>query len=547
MNNSVPNGERALILAPPTLSRLALDLFDEAGIQALVTNNLGEMADALGQGAGLAIMADESLGGFVQSPVYRYLRAQPAWSDLPVVLLTSPTPARAPDTDLHAALGNLFMLQCPFQSSGLLALTHSSLRARRRQYQAQRHVTQLQDLEQRVEEQLRHLREDEQQLRHTQKMEAIGQLAGGVAHDFNNLLTGIGGSLELIKRRLAQGRHEALPTLIDMSQGAVQRAASMTHRLLAFSSRQPLDARPVSLVTLLEHDSLSQQLTPPISLQVTLDDDLWHVEVDAQQLREALDNLLSNARDAMPNGGELRIHASNRRQGKPLPGGHPLASGDYVLLSVQDNGCGMPQSTVDRAFDPFFTTKPIGQGTGLGLSMVYGFSRQSQGHVALYSSIGHGSRVELFLPRHVPPASNAPGITPKTSGAELAGNGGNSVLIVEDDDTVRQLVHETLSEQGYLCSDVADASLALPVLRSNHPIDLLISDVGLPGMNGRQLAEIARKLRPGLKVLFITGYAENATSHRAFLDPGMQMINKPFKFTQLTRKVAQMLGPGKHP
>nr|WP_178116397.1 ATP-binding protein [Pseudomonas brassicae] len=538
----MPNGERALILAPPSLSSQALDLFDEAGIEALVTRDLNEMADALGQGAGLAIMADESLGGFVQSPVHRYLTAQPSWSDLPVVLLTNPAHAEQPAAaDLHAALGNLFVLQCPFQSSGLLALTHSSLRARRRQYQAQQHATQLKALEQRVEEQLRHLQQDEQQLRHTQKMEAIGQLAGGVAHDFNNLLTGIGGSLEMIRRRLAQGRQQELPKLIDMSLGAVQRAASMTHRLLAFSSRQPLDARPVDLRQMLERTRLEALLNPQISLRLTLDAGLWLAQVDVQQLQEALDNLLSNARDAMPNGGELHVHASNRRQGKPLPGGNPLASGDYVLLSLHDNGCGMPQSTLDRAFDPFFTTKPIGQGTGLGLSMVYGFTRQSQGHVALHSCIGRGTRVELFLPRHVEnPAPHSLPLAAET-------HAGNRVLIVEDDATVRQLVHETLTEQGYECSEVADASLALPVLRSSRPIDLLISDVGLPGMNGRQLAEIARKLRPGLRVLFITGYAENATSRMSFLDPGMQMINKPFKFTQLTRKVAQMLGTGKAP
>nr|WP_255263596.1 response regulator [Pseudomonas aegrilactucae] len=531
-----------MILAPPSLCSQALNLFETAGIEVLVTHDLNEMAHALDQGAGLAILADESLGGFVQSPVHHYLRAQPAWSDLPVVLLTSPAHAAHPtDADVQAALGNLFLLPCPFHSSGLLSLAHASLRARRRQYQARQHGTQLKALEQRVEEQLRHLQENEQQLRHTQKMEAIGQLAGGVAHDFNNLLTGIGGSLEMIRRRLAQGREQELPKLIDMSLGAVQRAAAMTHRLLAFSSRQPLDARPVDVKALLQRARLQPQLNPDITLQLTTDDDLWRAEADAQQLQEALDNLLSNARDAMPNGGELRIHACNRRQGKPLPGGNPLASGDYVLLSLHDNGCGMPQSTLDRAFDPFFTTKPIGQGTGLGLSMVYGFSRQSQGHVALYSCIGHGTRVELFLPRHI----DGPAKQPAPAQAET--RSGNRVMIVEDDATVRQLVHEALTEQGYQCTEMADASLALPVLRSSRPIDLLISDVGLPGMNGRQLAEIARKLRPGLKVLFITGYAENATSRMGFLDPGMQMINKPFKFTQLTRKVAQMLGRGKTP
>lgn len=535
MNNSVPNGERALILAPPTLSRLALNLFDEAGIQALATRDLDEMADALGQGAGLAIIADESLGGFVQSPVHNYLRTQPAWSDLPVVLLTSP--ARAPDADLHTALGNLFLLACPFQPSGLLALTHASLRARRRQYQAQYSAARLQDLEQRVEEQLRHLREDEQQLRHTQKMEAIGQLAGGVAHDFNNLLTGIGGSVELIRRRLAQGRQEDLPKLIDMSLGAVQRAASMTHRLLAFSSRQPLDAGPVSLAILLDGDQLRALLTPQIDLQVSLDADLWHIEVDAQQLREAIDNLLSNARDAMPNGGELRIHAGNRRQGKPLPGGHPLASGDYVLLSVHDNGCGMPQSSVDRAFDPFFTTKPIGQGTGLGLSTIYGFARQSAGDVQIRSTGGRGTEVTLLLPASQSPLLSITEPTPDT----VISTAGEHVLVVEDMSVVRSFVCEVLTDAGYRCTPAPDVESALQKLHADPSIALLLSDVGLPHMNGRELANVARMLRPSLPVLFMTGYAENAIDRQHFLGERMDIVTKPFQIHELLDKVRRSL------
>ncbi|MDD0976981.1 ATP-binding protein [Pseudomonas fontis] len=536
MNDSLANGERALILAPPPLSSLTHALLDKAGISALATSTLVELGQALDQGAGLAIIAHESLDGFAESSLKHYLSTQPDWSDLPVVLLTA-TPCSDPAcAALHAELGNLYLLQCPFLPQGLLTLTQSSLRARRRQYQARSQAMEQLHVQQALEEQLRHLREDEQRLRHTEKMEAIGQLAGGVAHDFNNMLTGIGGSLELINRRLAQGRQQDLPKLIDLSLSAVHRAASMTHQLLAFSSRQSLNATPVSLARLLDRERLSALLSPQITLHIELEDDLWLARADTQQLQETLDNLLGNARDAMPNGGELRIHAGNRHLGKSVPGGHPLASGDYLQLSLSDNGCGMPQSSVDRAFDPFFTTKPIGKGTGLGLSMVYGFIRQSQGHVTLHSKIGQGTSVELFLPRF----NNDPQPDAQSPVADQH-PASSRVLIVEDDATVRLLVRETLEEQGYACKEVADATLALPLLRAPERIDLLISDVGLPGMNGRQLAEIARTLRPGLKVLFITGYAENATARMSFLDPGMQMISKPFSFSQLASKVAQML------
>ncbi|MEE1923258.1 ATP-binding protein [Pseudomonas sp. 148P] len=537
MNHSSANSERALILAPPPISGVALSLLDQAGVSALATENLAELADALDNGAGLAIIAHTCLGGFEDSLLKSYLGSQPQWSDLPVVILGDGEHSISSSPELCLALGNLFILPCPFPEQDLLDLTHSSLRARRRQYYSCQQGLELASLQQQTEERVRHLREDEQRLRHDEKMEAIGQLAGGVAHDFNNLLTGIGGSLELIRQRVGQQRFEDIPRLVDMGLNAVQRAASITHRLLAFSSRQSLDGRPVQLAALLERKRVGDLLGPGIRLQLRIDEQLWPAQADARQLQEALDNLLVNARDALPEGGEVRIEVSNRHLQRPLPEAHPLNGSDFVRISVSDNGCGMPQNIVDRAFDPFFTTKPIGQGTGLGLSMVYGFSRQSHGHVSLYSRVGQGTEVELLLPRHHPEDASSPVASASPSRDANA----SRILVVESNATVRQLVRDNLVEQGYRCQDVADAATALALLRSERPYDLLICNVGLPGMSGRQLADIARKRRSGLRVLFITGYAEQASAQLGHLDPGMQVLNKPFSFEQLKERVARML------
>ncbi|OLS62609.1 ATP-binding protein [Pseudomonas putida] len=537
MNHSSANSERALILAPPPISGQALNLLDQAGLQALVMRSLEELAGTLDQGAGLAIIAHTSLDGFESSQLKQYLGSQPLWSDLPVLLLGDGAQSISHSPDLCLALGNLFILPCPFAEQALLDLAHSSLRARRRQYYSCQQGLELASLQRQTEERVRHLREEEQRLHQDQKMEAIGQLAGGVAHDFNNLLTGIGGSLELIRQRHTQQRPEEIPRLVEMGLNAVQRAASITHRLLAFSSRQSLDDRPVQLAALLERKRLNEVLGPGVRLQVRIDDKLWPAKADARQLQEALDNLLVNARDALPEGGEVRIEVSNRHLPRPLPEAHPLSGTDFVRISVSDNGCGMAQSTLDRAFDPFFTTKGIGQGTGLGLSMVYGFSRQSHGHVSLHSRLGQGTEVELLLPRHHPQDPAAP----VACGNEAQAGHEQRILIVESDSTVRHLVRDHLTEQGYPCQDVADADQALSLLRSERHYDLLICNIGLPGMSGLQLAEIARKLRGGLRVLFITGYAENASAHLGRLAPGMQVLNKPFSFATLKDKVAHML------
>jgi PAS domain S-box-containing protein len=397
-------------------------------------------------------------------------------------------------------------------------------------------------LEQQVEERTSQLRNNEEALRQSQKMEAVGQLTGGIAHDFNNMLTGIIGALELLRRRLSRGRTEDLDSLIDLGVTSANRAAALTHRLLAFSRRQSLDSKPVQMNQLVQSmgELIHRSLSESISLDMRLDEQLWTAEADPNQLESALLNLVINARDAMPEGGQLTVSTYNQRLDRNFTNAHEsLQPGDYVVLSVNDSGCGMPQNVINRAFDPFFTTKPIGQGTGLGLSMIYGFSKQSHGHVSIQSEVGVGTTVRLYLPRFRGEEDDEE--FSFQSNATYAKEG-ETVLIVEDDPAVRVLVSEVLSELGYAFVEAGDAAGAVPILESGQRIDLMISDVGLPGMNGRQLAEIGRQLRPGLKVLFITGYAEHAAVRAGFLDAGMQMITKPFALDHLTAKVREMIG-----
>ncbi|WP_341964298.1 response regulator [Pseudomonas sp. RC10] len=396
-------------------------------------------------------------------------------------------------------------------------------------------------LEQQVEERTSQLRHNEEVLRQSQKMEAVGQLTGGIAHDFNNMLTGIIGSLELLRRRIAKGRIDDLDGLIDLGVTSANRAAALTHRLLAFSRRQSLDSKPVEMNELVHSmgELLHRSVNESVRLDMCLDPALWTAEADPNQLESALLNLVLNARDAMPNGGMLMIETFNRKLDRTFTNAYEnLLPGDYVVLSVTDTGCGMPENVISRAFDPFFTTKPIGQGTGLGLSMIYGFTKQSRGHVSIESQVGHGTTVQLFLPRFHGD-KDAEDLNDDQRAVEA--REGETILIVEDDPAVRALVSQVLSELGYGYLEAADAVGAVPILESGQRIDLMISDVGLPGMNGRQLADIGRQLRPELRVLFITGYAENAGTRAGFLEDGMQMITKPFAFDQLTAKVREMI------
>ncbi|AEV62723.1 response regulator [Pseudomonas ogarae] len=554
MTLAEPLSERALILAPLGRdSQIALMILNEAGFAGLICRHLGHLCEELEKGAGLLVISSEALAGPDLEALFLHIEQQPAWSDLPIVLLTHHGgPEQNPAARIGTQLGNVTFLERPFHPVTLISLVTTALRGRRRQYEARdrlidlsnselRLQTTLETLEQQVEERTAQLRHNEEALRQSQKMEAVGQLTGGIAHDFNNMLTGIIGSLELLRRRLARGRTEDLDSLIDLGVTSANRAAGLTHRLLAFSRRQSLDSKAVQMNTLVLSmgELLQRSLNESIHLDMRLEEQLWVAEADPNQLESALLNLVLNARDAMPNGGNLVVQTCNQHLEADFTDAYTnLEPGDYVVLSVQDTGCGMPEAIIGRAFDPFFTTKPIGQGTGLGLSMIYGFSKQSRGHVTIDSEVDKGTTVNLYLPRFIGEEIHEPQAA--TQHAPYAQDG-ETVLIVEDDPAVRVLVSAVLSELGYAFVEAADANGAVPILQSGQRIDLLISDVGLPGMNGRQLAEIGRQIRPDLRVLFITGYAEHAAVRGGFLDPGMQMITKPFTFDLLTAKVREMI------
>ena len=383
----------------------------------------------------------------------------------------------------------------------------------------------------------------EDALRHAQKMEAVGQLTGGIAHDFNNMLTGIIGSLDLMQRYIADGRASEIGRFTEAAVSSANRAAALTHRLLAFSRRQSLNRKPLDPNELIHSlaDLLSRTKGDHIELKLQLAENIWRVSTDVSQLENALLNLVINARDAMPEGGELQIETANMYlDGSDLTTLEPVKAGDYVMIAVSDNGTGMTPSVLAKAFDPFFTTKPIGQGTGLGLSMIYGFAQQSGGHVSLSSLPGRGTSVRLYLPRlH---STEPEKVLSPVVGEAPAAIAGETVMLVEDDAAVRMLVLDLLKELGYRAHEAEDARGALPVLESDLRVDLLVTDVGLPGMNGRQLAEIARQHRPELKVLFMTGYAEIAAERQGFLEEGMDMVSKPFSIDLLANKIRTMIG-----
>jgi PAS domain S-box-containing protein len=397
-------------------------------------------------------------------------------------------------------------------------------------------------LEKRVAHRTKELMVVEEALRQSQKMEAVGQLTGGLAHDFNNLLAGISGSLELLQTRMAQGRLTDLDRYINAAQGASKRAAALTHRLLAFSRRQTLDPKPTNVNALVAgmEELVRRTVGPAIHVEVVGASRLWPALVDPPQLENALLNLCINARDAMPDGGRITIETANKWLDERGAKDRDLPPGQYLSLCVSDTGTGMTPEVIERAFDPFFTTKPIGQGTGLGLSMIYGFVRQSGGQVRIYSEVGEGTTMCLYLPRHYGEAEEA-GLMASLSDAPRAEQG-QTVLVVDDEPTVRMLVTEVLEDLGYTAIEAADGPAALNILRSNVRIDLLVTDVGLPGgMNGRQVADAARVSRPRLKVLFITGYAENAVVGNGHLDPGMAVLTKPFVMEALASRIRELI------
>ena len=382
----------------------------------------------------------------------------------------------------------------------------------------------------------------EDMLRQAQKMEAVGQLTGGLAHDFNNLLAGITGSLELIQMRLRQGRTNEVDKFVMAADGATKRAAALTHRLLAFSRRQTLAPQPVDVKKLVSsmEELIARTVGPSISVEAINAAGLWLTLIDPNQLESAILNLCINARDAMPDGGKITIETANRWLDHRTAKERGLEPGQYVSLCVSDTGTGMTPSVAAQAFDPFFTTKPIGMGAGLGLSMIYGFAKQSGGSVHIYTELGKGSLICIYLPRHLgetmsPEAQAAPVSIPRAEDGE-------TVLVIDDEPTVRMLVTEVLSDLGYTAIEAGDGISGLRVLNSTARVDLLVTDVGLPGgMNGRQVADAARLARPDLKVLFITGFAENAVLNHGHLDPGMHVLTKPFALETLASRIRGLI------
>jgi signal transduction histidine kinase/ActR/RegA family two-component response regulator len=410
---------------------------------------------------------------------------------------------------------------------------------RRKAEEALREVTG--SLEQQVHERTEQLRKSEENLRQSQKMEAVGQLTGGIAHDFNNLLQIILGNLDTLKRGVPAESARLQRAATQATNGA-KRAASLTQRLLAFSRRMPLDPRPLDVNVLVNglSDLLHRTLGETIELEHVLGGGLWRIEADANELEAAILNLAVNARDAMVDGGRLTIETANAHLDETYAAAQAeVVAGQYVAISVSDTGSGMDRETIAQAFEPFFTTKPVGKGTGLGLSQVYGFVKQSGGHVRIYSEVAHGTTVRLYLPRLLGPVQDddaeALTLAPEAQKNE-------TILVVEDDNDVREYSVEALRDLGYRVLEAHDGPSALRVLERESRVHLFFTDVVLPGgMTGAQVAARARAICPSLKVLFTTGYARNAIIHHGRLDRGVQLITKPFSRDELAAKVRDIL------
>ena len=473
------------------------------------------------------------------------VRADPTLRDLPIVLLSARAGEEARVDGLDVGADDYLVK--PFSARELMARIRSNLelaRLRQEARDALRHANEM--LEQRVAGEMERRTRAEESLRQSQKMEAIGHLTGGVAHDFNNLLTVIGGGVETLQRLLGTvglGDHDARirRALAMIGQGA-DRAATLTHRLLAFARRQTLDPRPLDANKLVSGMSelLRRTLGEAVTLETVLAGGLWRTETDANQLENALLNLAVNARDAMPDGGQLTIETANTYLDDAYAARHDdVVPGQYVMIAVSDTGSGIDDVTLERVFEPFFTTKDIGQGTGLGLSQVYGFIKQSNGHVKLYSEIGQGTAVKLYLPRLLVDRQAAAASPENIS---IPNGQGEMILVVEDEPAVRDHSVASLRDLGYRVVSAADGHAALRVLVHEADIGVMFTDVGLPGgMTGQQLVAAARAVRPSLKVVYTTGYARNAIVHGGVLEPGTELLPKPFSYAALAMKIRTVL------
>ena len=550
----------ALILAPRGRdSAVAVSLIEQAGIACRACSHLAELLGALGDDTAFVLMTEDAIHTADLRPLARWLARQPAWSDLPFVLVTDHGggPERNPIAGRWLeTLGNVSFIERPFHPTTLTSVVRAALKGRRRQLETRALLEDLRngelrlqkandELERRVEERTSQLRSahdellgqiaererTEAQLRQMQKMEAIGNLTGGVAHDFNNLLTAVIGNLELLGKRVQADAKVA--RLIGGAMQAAQRGAALTQRLLAFARHQDLEPRAVDLAALVRGmgDLLRRSIGTTIVMNLDLPEGLPAAHVDANQVELALLNLVVNSRDAMPDGGTLTI-ALDLAESEAA---RDLAAGSYLRLSVSDTGGGMDAETLRRAVEPFFSTKEIGKGTGLGLSMIHGLAQQLHGALRLFSTPGRGTRAELWLPIANRPAAAdaAPGAT-----RPLAAQRRLKLLFVDDDFLIGLSTDSLLEDLGHEVLRASSGADALKLLQGDGAVDLMITDYAMPGMNGLQLAEEARKLRPGLPILLATGYADLPA--RATSD--LPRLNKPYHQKELAEQITALLG-----
>jgi signal transduction histidine kinase/ActR/RegA family two-component response regulator len=527
----------------------------------------------LDEDAGVALLAEEALVGADPKPLLDWVAHQPPWSDLPFIILLAGREASYRNSRLPSVIAeiqNATLLERPLHSATLLSAIRSGLRARSRQYQMRRHLRELEraarevralneTLEARVAERTSALEDanrrlvvevDERKrigdaLRQAQKMQAVGELTGGLAHDFNNMLTVIGANLELLQLKLKD--QPELRRMLSSAARGVERAAHLTHQLLAFSRKQRLEPRPTNINAVVAGmtDLLRRTLGETIELQTQLAPDLEFAYVDANQVETVLLNLVLNARDASAGHGHVVISTRNA----VLAHGNGSAAGGrerYIELCVSDSGCGMPPEVLARVFEPFFTTKEVGKGSGLGLSMVYGFVQQSNGHIKIDSEVGRGTAIRIFLPLADAKAALEPMRTAMTPAIDDSVQGGQRVLVVEDDDGVRDVATAVLAQFGYTVLQASDATAALNIIAADPTIDLVFTDMVMPGpMSGMDLAHALAERWPRVAVLLTSGYAERLATAR--LPPGVAFLRKPYRPADVVAAIRALLARGADP